>query len=208
MTTMSDTSITPKVLPPPFGNTSITPSDKSSPLTPRVRPPPLHLTSFTHGSYIQPHYELEEIENSIIQNIDEVIESRLCNYHRSQSIATKSAIDMHNQWRKVYIQQNGDVPRIKKTKDGLEVDINVDGNQLNPEFLEFNYNIALFVSTCINFYPHKPIEEMSSIIHRKWLKMSPWAKGGPLDVPYESLPEIEKEKDRDIYRIVSNYYFN
>jgi hypothetical protein len=55
-------------------------------------------------------------------------------------------------------------------------------------------------------YHYKQIEEISSIIHLKWLMMSPWAKGGNLDVPYNSLPEIEKEKDRDLYRIVLKNY--
>ena len=66
--------------------------------------------------------------------------------------------------------------------------------------------MAIFVATCIIFYPCKTIEEISSIIHRKWLMMSPWAKGSTLDVPYSLLPEIEKEKDRDIFRIVSGFF--
>jgi hypothetical protein len=200
----SNTSITPKVIPPPFIN-----NVNLQPLQPRVRPPPLNLKFLTHTCYTyeSPYIENEQTEIALIRNIDEAIESRLFNFICMQSIAKKSAIEMHNKWRNEHIQQNGDGPYIKKTKDGVEVDINVDGNQLESEFLEFNYNIAMFVATCINIYHLKNIEYNSTIIHRKLLMMNPLAKGGPLDVPYAKLPEIDKEKNRDIYWIVHNYYF-
>ena len=65
--------------------------------------------------------------------------------------------------------------------------------------------MALFVATYMILYPYKDIDEVSAVIHSKWLIMNSWAKNGPLDVSYILLPEIEKEKDRDIFRIVSNY---
>jgi hypothetical protein len=195
--------ITPIVLPP------LNDVSNAVSISVRSRPPPLVISKNERrlDIYETPSVDLEELENSIIRNIDASVASRMFDYKKTHAIATKSAIEMHNQWRSVYIQQNGNLPRIKKTKDGLEVDINVDGSLLNPEFLEFNYNMAIFVATCIMFYPCKTIEEISSIIHRKWLMMSPWAKGSTLDVPYSSLPEIEKEKDRDIFRIVIGIFY-
>ncbi len=211
MATMSNTVVTPKILPPPYNNinyntqiSSITLDDNNR--TRLSRPslsltlPPLNLDNFQYNSISNN----EENEIYIVRNIDESIKHRMCSYNKTHLIATKCAIEFHNKWRKTYIQQNGNIPCIKKTKDGMEIDINVDGNILHPEFVEFNYNIAIFVATCIIFYPCKDIEETSSIIHRKWLIMSPWANGGPLDVSYTSLPEIEKETYRDIYRTVSN----
>jgi hypothetical protein len=141
----------------------------------------------------------------IIESIDEAVHSKLYDYERIQLIATKSAIEMHNQWRKVYIQQYGNIPRIKKLKDGMDFDINVEGDLLNPEFLEFNYNMALFVATYMIFYKYPCIETTAAVIHNKWLQMSPWARGGNLDILYSLLPDIEKEKDRDIYRIVNSF---
>jgi hypothetical protein len=180
---MSNTVITPKVLPPPFSNNnfSVTPIPHSThPVHPKplARPPPLDISSLNHEFFTNnsPYYNNEEIESSIIINIDESIKYRMCNYEKTHIIATKSAIEMHN--------QNCDI---------------------HPEFLEFNYNLALFVATCIHFYPCKTIEEIASIIHRKWLIMSPLAHGGPLNIPYVSLPEIEKEKNRNIFRIVSKF---
>jgi hypothetical protein len=166
------------------------------------RPPPLNLS---RCKFYPPQTITSPSFIDIIHNIDEAVESKLFNYEKMQIIANKSAIKMHNQWRQIYIQQNGNIPRIKKTKNGIEVDINVDGYQLNPEFLEFNNHMALFVATYMHFYTYKDIEEVSAVIHSKWLMMSPWAKGGNLDVPYELLPEIEKEKDRDIFRIVNTF---
>ena len=40
------------------------------------------------------------------------------------------------------------------------------------------------------------IEEMSSVVHEKWLERNDWAKDGELGVSYDQLPEDEKVKDR------------
>ena len=77
---------------------------------------------------------------------------------------------------------------------------------MDQEFLEFNYNMALFVATYIMFYKYSCVETTAAVIHSKWLQMSPWARGSNLDIAYILLPEIEKEKDRDIYHIVKSIY--
>ena len=41
------------------------------------------------------------------------------------------------------------------------------------------------------------IEEMSAVVHEKWLERNPWEKDGKLWVPYNQLPDIEKANDRD-----------
>ncbi len=205
MATMSNNVITPKLLPPL--NTQITSNMpvNTSTLARSHRPPPLTLLPQSHSDLQYTAPCNEEIEAAIILNIDEVVKHRMCGYAKMNIIATKSAIEMHNQWRNVYIQQNGNVPCIKKNKEGKEVDINVDGDVLCSEFLEFNYNISIFVATCIKFYPYKHIEEISSIIHRKWLMMNPSANESAFNIPYTLLPEIEKNKKRNIFRIVSDF---
>jgi hypothetical protein len=203
MATTSTNVITPNIL-PPLNNTQIT-SNIPANKTLLSRPPPLTLHPLNPVDFEYTVCNNEEIETSIIRNVDDAINHCMCSYAKMHIIATKSAIEMHNQWRKVYIQQNGNIPCIKKTKEGNDVDINVDGNLICYEFLEFNYNINIFVATCIHFYPCKSIEDVSSIIHRKWLMMNPSAIDGPLDVPYNSLPEIEKDKKRNIFRTVSEF---
>jgi hypothetical protein len=42
------------------------------------------------------------------------------------------------------------------------------------------------------------IEGLSAQIHEQWLSRNSWAKDGPLGVPYNELPEEEKQKDRDV----------
>jgi hypothetical protein len=197
----SSVTITPIILPPLNPNVNAAFS-----YTSRPRPQPLIINNNSHGFDIckPPYVDLEELENSIIRNIDDTITWRMFKHKKMDAIAIKSSSEMHNQWRKVFIEQNGDVPCIKKTKDGIEVDINVDSSLLNAEFFKFNYNIAIFVAICINFYPCKTIEEVSSIIHKKLGMMTPGVKDSPLDISYISLPEIEKEKARVIFRIVSS----
>ena len=42
------------------------------------------------------------------------------------------------------------------------------------------------------------IEGLAAQIHEQWLSRNSWAKDGPLGVPYNELPEEEKQKDRDV----------
>ncbi len=42
------------------------------------------------------------------------------------------------------------------------------------------------------------IEGLSAQVHEQWLSRNSWAKDGPLGVPYNELPEEEKQKDRDV----------
>ena len=44
------------------------------------------------------------------------------------------------------------------------------------------------------------IEGLSAQIHEQWLSRNSWAKDGPLGVPYNELPEEEKQKDRDVIK--------
>ncbi len=172
--------------------------------TPKSKPSPINIVPYTYSTYIP--IDKQQVELDKIKTVDQFISVKLCDFNRAHNIALECAVEMHNQWRKTYIEQYGNLPRIKKNQNGIDVDINVDRSILDSEFLEFNYNMALFVASYIIIYKYTHIEETASIIHTKWLIMSPWAKDGPLDVSYEQLPESEKQKDRDIYNMVYNLY--
>ena len=42
------------------------------------------------------------------------------------------------------------------------------------------------------------IEGLAAQVHEQWLSRNSWAKDGPLGVPYNELPEEEKQKDKDV----------
>ena len=56
------------------------------------------------------------------------------------------------------------------------------------------------------------IEGLAAQVHEQWLSRNSWAKDGPLGVPYNELPEEEKQKDRDVitaaYEILSEMMSN
>ena len=56
------------------------------------------------------------------------------------------------------------------------------------------------------------IEGLAAQVHEQWLSRNSWAKDGPLGVPYNELPEEEKQKDRDVveaaYEILSQMMSN
>lgn len=56
------------------------------------------------------------------------------------------------------------------------------------------------------------IEGLAAQVHEQWLSRNSWAKDGPLGVPYNELPEEEKQKDRDVieaaYEILSGMMSN
>ena len=42
------------------------------------------------------------------------------------------------------------------------------------------------------------IEGLAAQVHEQWLSRNSWAKDGPLGVPYNELPEEEKQKDKKV----------
>ena len=56
------------------------------------------------------------------------------------------------------------------------------------------------------------IEGLAAQVHEQWLSRNSWAKDGPLGVPYNELPEEDKQKDRDVitaaYEILSEMMSN
>ena len=161
------------------------------------RPPPLIISNTNSFTSFEKYSEFDKI-----RNIDAAVSVKMFDYDRACNVARESAIEMHNQWRKTFIKFFGNVSWLKKNKEGVDVDINVDGKLLDLEFMEVDYNMALFTATYLIFYKYATSEECASIIHRKWIIINPQYKGGLLDVSYNSLPKNQKQKYMDIYNIV------
>lgn len=122
-----------------------------------------------------------------------------------EDATTQFASMAHDEWRKSYIDREGNKPREKVVPagypdSGQTVDINVPFNDVHPHFQKDNIEAATAAKSAVEMFPND-IEQGSNYIHIQWVKRNPWADE-KLKVPYEQLPEIEKEKDRVHYRLM------
>ena len=124
-----------------------------------------------------------------------------------QQVAFKAASDIHQDWRENYIKNNGNIPRIKPTRDGYESNINVPFIELLPEFQEMNIMMTQYVVKLLKMNNYT-IDEIFYNIHEYWLELNPFAKNTNLDVPFNQLSVIEQDKDIRVYNIVLGYYLS
>lgn len=132
--------------------------------------------------------------------------------------AQKMGSYLHEEWRKTRLKEDGTYePRMKKSKDPEwtqrhgtdDVDIaNTSFEDLPSNWQYENLEAArvavdLVYEKIINGEEITPemIEEMSSVVHEKWLERNDWVYhkeywNPVLAQPYEALPEDEKAKDR------------
>lgn len=118
---------------------------------------------------------------------------------------TEFASLAHEDWRRGFdsdYAQTG-IPtkeRIKKNNsDGTEGNIHVPFDQLHPDWQRENLAAGSAAKEAIA--RHTDIESQASFVHGEWMKRNP--KGdwnAHQHVPYQHLPEDEKEKDRDQVR--------
>lgn len=147
-------------------------------------------------------------------------ESELSEETKQQTEKLASAL--HEDWRKTRQQEDGLFePRIKATKDEAwieahgsdQVDIaNTQYGDLPKDWQQENHDAAGVVVELIDNIDesNKSRDNLAALvedtesdtysaigeeIHSAWLKRNEWAKGGELDVPFESLPQVEKDKD-------------
>lgn len=114
----------------------------------------------------------------------------------------KFASDLHEIWRAGWIKQNNgeSVPRMKKGSTGEQVDINVTFAELDPSWRKENEEAAKAALMSVKQFPDDE-EAAAEYIHREWMKRNPKGEWNAAQhVPYQSLPEEEKEKDRVHYR--------
>jgi hypothetical protein len=101
----------------------------------------------------------------------------------------------HEEWRRNY-DATGTKPRIKKNSDGSEGDINVPFDDLHPDWQRENLAAGQAAEEAVTKFPHD-MEKAAEYIHIKWMHRNPKADyNAAQHVPYDELPEDEKEKDR------------
>lgn len=131
------------------------------------------------------------------------------------SSAPRVASEFHEMWREEYRRNNGDAPRIKTTTDANwiaengtdQVDIaSKQFSDLPRDWRKENRDAAVAATKIVarraaaglGTSSRKDIDEMSSEVHAKWLSRAnnAYAKSGDLDVPFDKLTKVEKDKDR------------
>jgi hypothetical protein len=113
------------------------------------------------------------------------------------------ASSAHEEWRRNF-DSTGTKPRIKKNSDGTEGDINVPFDKLHPDWQKENLAAGQAAERAVKKFPDD-IEKASEYIHIEWMKRNPKAEYNAVQhVPYDELPEDEKEKDRVHARTMMN----
>ena len=109
----------------------------------------------------------------------------------------------HEEWRRNF-DSTGTKTRIKKNSDGTEGDINVPFDKLHPDWQKENLAAGEAAERAVKKFPDD-IEKAAEYIHIKWMKRNPKADyNAAQHVPYDELPEDEKEKDRVHVRTMMN----
>jgi CO/xanthine dehydrogenase Mo-binding subunit len=113
----------------------------------------------------------------------------------AENAVTQFASAAHEEWRKNF-DPSGTKSRIKKNSDGTEGDINVPFNKLHPDWKKENLAAGQAAAAAVSKFPDD-IEKAAEYIHIEWMKRNPKADyNAAQHVPYDQLPEDEKEKDR------------
>ena len=115
-------------------------------------------------------------------------------------VLTENAIEQfassaHDEWRRNF-DPTGTKDRIKKNSDGSEGNINVPFDKLHPDWQRENLAAGKAAAEAVIEFPND-IEKAAEYIHIEWMKRNPKADyNAAQHVPYDELPEDEKEKDR------------
>ena len=131
------------------------------------------------------------IEKDIRKQLNMINEAMQIN----EDPVTKFASLAHEEWRKNY-DPTGTKPRIKKNSDGTEGDINQSFNKIHPDWQKENLAAGQAALQAVKQFPNDE-EQAAEFIHIQWMRRNPKQDyNAAQHVPYEQLPEEEKEKDR------------
>ena len=127
----------------------------------------------------------------MIREFINIVEKSMLVENPVQQFASRA----HEEWRHNF-DPTGSKMRIKKNSDGTEGDINVPFDKLHPDWQKENLAAGNAAAQAVKKFPHD-IEKASEYIHIKWMERNPKADyNAAQHVPYDELPEDEKEKDR------------
>ena len=113
----------------------------------------------------------------------------------TENAITQFASSAHDEWRRNF-DPTGTKERVKKNSDGTEGNINVPFDQLHPDWQKENLAAGKAAAEAVTKFPDD-IEKAAEYIHIEWMKRNPKADyNAAQHVPYDQLPEEEKEKDR------------
>jgi hypothetical protein len=108
---------------------------------------------------------------------------------------TQFASNAHEEWRKNF-DPTGTKPRVKRNSDGTEGDINVPFEKLHPDWKKENLAAAHSAHHAVKHFG-RDMEKAAEHVHNEWMKRNPKGDWNAAQhVPYDDLPDDEKEKDR------------
>ena len=113
----------------------------------------------------------------------------------AENAVTQFASSAHDEWRQNF-DPTGTKERVKKNSDGSEGNINVPFEKLHPDWQRENLAAGRAAAEAVGKFPDD-MEKAAEYIHIQWMKRNPKADyNAAQHVPYDELPEDEKEKDR------------
>lgn len=113
----------------------------------------------------------------------------------AENAITQFASMAHDEWRRNF-DPTGTKERIKKNSDGSEGNINVPFDKLHSDWQRENLAAGKAAAEAVTKFPND-IERAAEHIHVEWMKRNPKGDWNAAQhVPYDQLPEDEKEKDR------------
>ena len=121
----------------------------------------------------------------------------------AENAVTQFASAAHDEWRRNF-DPTGTKERVKKNSDGSEGNINIPFEKLHPDWQRENLAAGRAAAEAVTKFPDD-MEKAAEYIHIQWMKRNPKADyNAAQHVPYDELPEDEKEKDRVHVRTMIN----
>jgi hypothetical protein len=114
----------------------------------------------------------------------------------TENAITQFASSAHEEWRRSLPPNERNVPRERSKNGGPKADINVPFDKLHPTAQQENLAAGQAAAEAVAKFSND-IEKAAEYIHIEWMKRNPKDDyTAAQHVPYDQLPEIEKEKDR------------
>ena len=114
----------------------------------------------------------------------------------TENAITQFASAAHEEWRRSLPPNEQNVPRERSKNGGPKADINVPFDKLHPTAQQENLAAGQAAAEAVAKFSND-IEKAAEYIHIEWMKRNPKDDyTAAQHVPYDQLPEIEKEKDR------------